>query len=514
MRCVVNKIIFLLFTLSVVGCGADKEISGSAKSAVEPDQVKRAFVAGIATETHTGAPFFTRFEDFESSGIEIYKNAASERGWSVVFGNVVEAPPANRILRGAYAELKGNLLSELKQALPVDMVMLQLHGAAVAQGEDDVEGDLLQAVRDIVGEDVPIGTGMDAHSHLSQRMVDVADIMVFFKEWPHIDAEETMLRAFNLTADVAEGKYSPHMAMYNPRMIADYHTLKEPLKPLVDEMKAAESDEDVLVVNFVHGFSNGDVPDMGSKILVITDNNPDKGSRLAEEFGQRLFALRGKTAVYPQEFEEGLASALASSNHPVVIADYADMPFGGAPGDATFILSALLERGVENAIIAGLWDPMALEVVKDLAVGDRLNLRIGGKTGPMSGRPLDLEVEIRYIGKDMYLSGDYRRPPTETDRTAVGTIAVVRAQGIDIVLVEKRYPIYGYTVLEWLGMRPAQSRMIVVKSANNFYSGYVDIAGDVVYMFSPGLINSTVGQGMTEISRPLWPYDENPFAAN
>jgi len=470
-----------------------------------------AFVAGLSAEIHTGAPFFTRLVDFEESDDSLFRSTAETRGWDIVAGKFLGAAPANRVLRGAYETIIGDLLADLRAAMPVDMVVLALHGAMVAQGNDDIEGDVLSAVREIVGPDVPIGAGLDAHAHLSQAMMDAADILVFYKEWPHIDANETQVRAFELTADVAEGKIEPHMAMYDPQMIAMYHTLDEPVRSVVDEMIAAERDSDVVVVDFVHGFGYADVPDMGTKILVITDNAPEKGRSLAERFGRQIFELRGRTAAPTMDLEEGLDAIVASTDHPTVIADYSDMPFGGAPGDGTIILKGLIDRGIENAIIAGLWDPMAIDMVEDLEAGDRMNLRIGGKTGPMSGDPLDLDVEVRSIHKNMYLKSGYEEVGSDGDGTAVGTIAVVQAHGIDIVLVDKRYPIYGYRALESLGLDPAGRRAIVIKSGNNFYDGYADIAGDVVYVISAGLLGRIRDQIFHNIDRPKWPFDEPPF---
>jgi microcystin degradation protein MlrC len=476
---------------------------------------RTAFVAGLVAEIHTSAPFFTRLEDFEEVGSDQFREAAKARGWNMVAGKILAAAPANRVLAPAYQTLKANLLNELRAAMPVDMVVLALHGAMAAVGNDDAEGDLLAAVREIVGPDIPVGAGLDAHAHLSQAMVDAADILVFYKEWPHIDAEETLTRAFELTADVAEGRSNPKMALYDARMVAFYHTLKEPVLSLVNEMKAAEADDEVLVVNFIHGFPYGDVLDMGSKILVITDDAAPKGMELAEHFGRKLFDLRGNTAVLAVDLDEGMDTIVASNNHPVVVADYADTVFGGTPGDATFVLKALLDRGIGNAIIAGLWDPMSIDMIEGLTPGSRINLRIGGKTGPVSGDPLDLEVEVRYVGKDLWLKNGHQEMGSEGEGVPVGAIAVVRADsgkmGIDIVLVEKRYPIYGYKALESLGLHPRDSRVIVVKSSNNFYDGYEAIAGDVVYVMSPGLLSRVIDLKPLKMQRPKWPFDEHPF---
>ena len=471
---------------------------------------KKAFVGGLMTETHTGSPFFTSKEDFEpvNWAVQGYTNAANARGWRVEAGSFLFAAPANRVLRPAYEELKAQLLSQLKAAMPVDMVVLNLHGAMMVQDmPENAEGDILKSVRKIVGSNTPIGAALDPHAHLTQDMLDYADILVFFHEWPHVDAPQTALRAFNLTADVAEGKLDPHKAVFDPRMIYMYQTLEEPMRSFVRDMRAAEEDEDVAVVNLVHGFPYGDAPDMGTKMLVITNNNPEKGARLAEEFGKRIFALRGKTAAATLEFEAGLDAVEASRNHPTIIADYADTIFGGAPGDATFLLKSLMDRGLDDFIIAGLWDPMAISILENASPGARTQLRIGGKTGPMSGDPLDLEVEVRKVLKNQFLNG-YEEFSTDQNGFSAGTIAVVRHKNIDIVLIEKRYPIYGHKILKALDLKPEDRRAIVVKSAGNFYDGYTDIASEFVYMLSPGLMGPVGSYDYKVFDRKIWPMND------
>jgi len=469
---------------------------------------KKAFVAGLSTETNLFCPFPTDLKDFKKSreGFPSFTKNANHRGWNIVYGLIANAAPAGITTRSAYETLKKEILSDLKAAMPVDMVFLILHGAMVARGYDDCEGDILQSVRKIVGLDVPIGAGLDPHAHLSDLMVKAADILVFYKEWPHIDTYETFVKAFNLTADCAELKIKPTMAVWDCRMIADYHTLEEPTKSVVDDMKAAEGKDSVISVSFIHGFSDADVPDMGSKMLVITDNQPEKAAELAERFGRRFFALRGKTgAKNLMELEEGLKAIAAEKKFPCIVADYSDMPGGGAPGDATFFLKGLLDLGIGNSIIAGLWDPMAVDIALKCDVEDRLPMRIGGKIGPMSGDPLDLDVEV------VYKSDDFKMIEDSGEERSYGPLSVVRNRGIDILLTKVRFPVYDWRMLEQMKLDPRSKRIIVVKSANNFYAGFEPIMGSVLYVLSPGLCRLPGDRTMTRIKRPKWPYDENPF---
>ncbi|UCC39509.1 MAG: M81 family metallopeptidase [Candidatus Aminicenantes bacterium] len=510
---VTSLVLILASFLWMTGCTGNKGDASSTESGPDTSKgPKKAFVAGLSTETNMFAPFPTDLSDFEREegkrgGItSLFNQAAEQRGWNIVSGLIAGAPPAGVTTRSTYETLKGEILAGLKSALPVDMVVLALHGAMVAQGYDDCEGDFLQSIRNIVGKDVPIGAGLDPHAHLSETMVNAADILVFYKEWPHIDAANTYKTAFNLTADCAEGKIKPHIAIWDCRMIAVYHTLEEPTKGLIDDMKAAEGKDGIISVSLIHGFPYGDVPDMGTKFLVITDNLPEKGAELAEQFGRRLFAMRGKTgARQTLQLEESFPIMAKSKEVPVIVADIADMPGGGSPGDSTFFLKGMLDHGIDNSVIAGLWDPGAVAIALKLDVGDKLMMRIGGKTGPMSGDPLDLEVEV------LFKSEDWKMTQDSGEERSYGAIAVVRVKGIDILLTKKRFPVYDYRLLEQLNLDPRNKRVIVVKSMNNFYAGFEPIMGSVLYVWSPGLWIPVVERQFKRIKRPKWPFDENPF---
>ena len=489
--------------------------SGETSSTAGQGQ-KRLYTAYLVAEIHTFSPFLTAFEDFgrveagaEDPGplLGMVKATAAGRGWKTVQGPSYGAEPAGRIVRSAYDTIKTDILDGLRAAMPVDAVVLLLHGAIVAEGVDDGEGDILRAVREIVGPDIPVGVGLDGHAHLSDAMVEYADVMVFMKEWPHIDVPQTVEDATDLTIDAAEGTIEPHMAVFDLRMIAPFHTLIEPMKPVIDDMKAAEGTNGVLSVSLIHGFAHADVPDMGSKVLVITDNRPEVGAKLAKDFGERIFALRGRTHAPYLTLEEGVEAIKASSEAPIVVADMGDITGGGAMGDATYVLQAFIENGIDNAAIAYIWDAFAASTACKAGKGATLRMRIGGKASEYSGEPLDLDVEV--VGA--YPESSYEDVDGSTG--SMGDVAVVRAHGIDVVLNSVRTTALSYHRFEDVGIDPLSKKVLVVKSANNFYAGFEEIAAEVLYLDTPGLTGGDITElPFTKIRRPKWPFDENPFA--
>jgi microcystin degradation protein MlrC len=295
-------------------------------------------------------------------------------------------------------------------------------------------------------------------------------------------------------------------------IIIAFHTTREPGRSFVDYMLQLEqNDNDILSISLSHGMPWGDVPEAGAKMLVVSDNKPDKGRILAEELGRRLFELRHSTGPdYFLNVDETLDRALetlsANPGKPVVISDSTDNPGGGAPGDSTFVLKALLERDIEGVAIATIWDPIVASIAIDAGEGAQLALRIGGKMGPSSGAPLDVDAQAMKIERNatqMY---------GEDNVIGIGDAVVVRVDGIDIILNTKRRQIYGVDCLTNMGIDPTQKRILVVKSSQHFYASFAPIAAEVLYCAAPGtLIMNIKDIPYQRIDMNKWPLVENPF---
>jgi microcystin degradation protein MlrC len=327
------------------------------------------------------------------------------------------------------------------------------------------------------------------------------------KEWPHTDVLQTIQNAFQLTADMAEGMIHPHMAVWDCRMIAPYHTLKQPMKGLVDQMKAAEEEEGVLSVSLVHGFWQADVPDLGSKMLVITDDQPDLGHALAKDLGRKLFAMRGQTAPGYLDLGQGIEAIRSAENHPVVVADVGDIPGGGAPGDATYVLEGLLDAGIEGAALAYIWDGDSVDRAAGVGVGSSLTLDVGGKTCEQSGRTLQLRCRVKGIYRDLVVS--------EPDgmENKVGDVAVVESGGVTIALARERTAALSSNHFNAINIDPAACTVMVIKSANNFYAGFEKVAADTIYVDAGGVTGGRIEDlDLRRIDRPKWPWDEAPFS--
>ena len=176
-----------------------------------------------------------------------WKQMCAERGWELVESLCAFAQPAGYTLRWVYEQLRDEILADLRAAMPVDMALLNLHGAMVAQGYDDCEGDLTAHVREIVGPDVPIGVELDLHCHITELLVKSANAVITYKEYPHTDMVERAVELFDVIADAAEGKTKPVNSLVDVGMIGVYHTSHPPVRAFVNRMTALEGKDGVLV---------------------------------------------------------------------------------------------------------------------------------------------------------------------------------------------------------------------------------------------------------------------------
>jgi microcystin degradation protein MlrC len=479
----------------------------------------RVFTATLATETNTFAPMPTGLASFRQEGyfpagthpnqmtffagpLWAARQRAAVRGWTVVEGLVAMAQPSGTTTRLAYETLRDELLADLQAALPVQMVVLGLHGAMVADGYPDCEGDLLTRVRALVGPDVVVGAELDPHHHLSEAMVSQADLLIAFKQYPHTDILERAFELVDLCAAQVQHRRRPVASVADCGMAAIIHTTREPAQGYVQRLQALEGQGGVLSISLTHGFPWGDVAEMGTRVLVYTDGRAADGDALARRLADELIGLREQLDTPWLGIDDAIDAALAAPPGMVVLADSADNPGGGAAGDSTFILRRLVERGIQHAALGPLWDPQAVAIAFDAGVGARLPMRIGGKVGPMSGAPLDAEVTVKALVRKLPMAG------LAGTRQSLGDSALVVIGGIEVVLISRRSQAMGTDLFTGIGCDLPAMRLVVVKSSQHFRAAFAPLAVQILYVSAPGSVTADLRQlPYRHIRRPLWPID-------
>ncbi len=485
----------------------------------------RIFTAALATETNTFSPICIDRRAFEDSlyappgehpatptlctaPITVGRKVCTDKGWTLIEGTAAWADPAGLINRQAFESLRDEILDQLRVAMPVDAVVLGLHGAMVADGYLDPEGDLLTRIREIIGPDILLCAELDPHSHLTAKRVAAADFFVVFKEFPHTDFVDRAEDLWRIAVDTLEGRVKPVMSVFDCRMIDVFPTSREPMRSFVDRLVAIEKvDPEVLSLSVIHGFMAGDVPEMGTKTIAVTNGNPDKGTMLARELGMELFAKRGTFMMLQIDEKAALDQALAYPEGPVVIADMWDNPGGGTAGDATVILEEMLARGVTNAAVGMIWDPIAVQICMAAGEGAEIPLRFGAKSAPGTGHPIDGLVKVVKVVPNAEMRfGDSIAP--------FGDAAHINLNGIDIILSSVRVQSYDPSLFTALGIDPTAKHLLVIKSTNHFYAAFSQIASEILYCAAgTPYPNNPANTAYRHVRRDIWPMMANPHDA-
>ncbi|MBO0344060.1 M81 family metallopeptidase [Roseibium sp. CAU 1637] len=480
------------------------------------------FTAVLATETNTFSPICIDRRAFEvslyaapgehpatptlcSAPLTVGRRVCAEKGWTLIEGTATWADPAGLINKATYEGLRDEILDQLRAAMPVDGVVLGLHGAMVADGYLDPEGDFLGRVREIVGPDILVCAELDPHSHLTAKRVEATDFFVVFKEFPHTDFVDRAEDLWRIAVDTLEGKIKPVMSVFDCKMIDVFPTSREPMRSFVDGLhKLEEEDDDILSLSVIHGFMAGDVPEMGTKMIAVTNGVPEKGAQLARMLGLQLFANRGCHMMEQLTVDAAVSQAMVSAAGPVVIADMWDNPGGGTAGDATLILAELLKRGADGVAVGTIWDPIAVQICFAAGEGAEIPLRFGAKSAPGTGDPIDGRVTIVKLQRNAEMRFGESYAP-------FGDAAHIRLNGIDVILNSVRAQSFDPSLFSVMGIDPVQQKILVIKSTNHFHASFSKIAAEILYC-SAGTPypNSPAQTPYRHVRRDIWPMMETP----
>ena len=373
-----------------------------------------------------------------------------------------------------------------------------------AEGLDDCEGDILSHARAIAPEAV-IGAELDPHCHLTASMVEAADLILIAREYPHIDFDVRAADLYRLALATARGEIRPTAALIDTRMLGFYPTFDPPMKDVVASLRAMSGQGGVITAELAHGFPWGDVADIGTRVLVYADGDGALAAREAERIAGELYDQRRALSLNLPTIGASLERA-RGLNGRTVLGDFADNPGGGAPGDSTFFLRALVEQGVDDAVIGAFWDPQMAQVCVDAGVGAVVPLRIGGKCGP------DFR---RAGGSDGGSDGDRRTPQPGRLRPAPADGPLGRGCGpaASTSFSARSGPrCSSPTHSRALACRWRTARLIIVKSSNHYRAGFDGIADQLWHVASPGAISldfSTVPY--TRMTGPIFPLAEDPW---
>ncbi|MDJ0656746.1 MAG: M81 family metallopeptidase [Xanthomonadales bacterium] len=480
------------------------------------------FYASLSTETNSFSDIPVTYADYTVDmrrgddvvhdsagkvrpGAELLLEFAADRSMELVTSLSASADPGAPTLDSAYARLRDEILEDLGSTPGVRAVFLGLHGAMMAQSCFDCEGDLLRRVREIVGPGIPIAAVLDPHAHLTDAMVTAADILVFMKEYPHTDGADRTREALAVTGELLDQELTLSSAVINCELLGFFPTNRSPMREFVDAMVQKETHPEVVSISFIHGFPWGDTPDVGSRVLVYTRDNPVLAQRLGESVRDEIWSIRDQTMFDTLTIEQALDRVDASGEGPRVFGDIADNPGGGAPGDSTFILAALVQRRLAKVVVGCLFDPDSVRQCHAAGVGSEVSLSVGGKLGEFSGQPVAATGVVKGLGRSVMMN------VADAAEFPMGDTAWVQIDGIDLVLISTRTQTYAPHAFTHLGLELEDKAAIFVKSTNHFQAFFADLASEVGYVNTPGAIDFDLARiPYRHFNKPYYPRGEMP----
>lgn len=456
---------------------------------------------------HTGQAIVER-----NRGVRSYLggmlDAADALGVEVVPTFSAQAHPSGTIERAAYDAMLGNLLDGIRQAGQLDAVCLALHGAGTAEGIDDIEGTTLKAVRELVGPDVPLIGTLDLHCHATPTMFEHATALLMVHEYPHVDGYERGYEAVELAAKTVQGEVNPVMhSTVLPMMIAPVTTFHGPARE-VNELCWAWEEKGLLDVAFVHGFPHSDVLIISTSVIAVADGDPELAREAAEDVARKVWEMREEFRSQLPLPEEAIEQALATEGRPVVIAEISDNPGGGAPGDSTHLLRAMLDANLTEAAFGFVVDPETAAQAHAAGPGAMIETRIGGKTDPdMLGAPIEVEAYVKSVTDGRFIT---QSPMGRGGQRNLGKMARLVVGGVDIIVGSESSQTIDAELFLLHGIDISRYKIVALKSQNHFRAAFEPISAAIIRTDPPGWTTSNLLQLPFErVNRPIWPLDDN-----
>jgi microcystin degradation protein MlrC len=450
-----------------------------------------------------------------------YIDAAAKYGWEPVYAVAANATPSGTLTKETWETIRDIILDTAKKAGKLDGICLSLHGAMVTATEDDAEGALLEALRQIVGPDVPIAATLDLHANATIRMASNASALVSYRTYPHIDGYERSVQAAALVQEAMAGKKKPRCLLVQPAMLegADHGRTTQPgqMRDLLAKADAYETESGINVVSIQVGFTWSDIPYTGPSIAVSHEPGAEgRAKAIALALIDEIWRRRDetfKTTAYTS-VPDGIAAAKAGTGKkgPLVIADGTDNPGGGGYNDTTPVLQALLDAGIENVGFGTIFDPRTVQQAMKAGVGATIDVELGGHTDESMGKPVKAKAVVKMLS-----DGTFRNdgPMNAGVETQMGPTAVLRIGGIDVVTISSRVQTIDLQVFLSQGIDPASKSVLVVKSVQHFRAAYGPIAREIVLVDSGGICSPDISRlKFKKLRRPIWPLDgvNDPYA--
>ncbi len=500
---------------------------------------RRFVIAGMLHETNTFSPVATPLAAFfsraaaprEGSGpmltgqhaIDAYAGtnvafaaflkAAADVGGEVEVPVYANASPSAPTDRQSFDTMADAIVAAVAKGC--DAVMLDLHGAMVAEGYDDGEAELLRRIRE-VAPDVPIAVALDFHGNLSPALVARANIITGYRTYPHIDMGETGERAARTLMGMLEGKTRPFVVQRWLPMLThmnQHSPMFQPMKDIMGRAVAMEAAGEVLNASVFGGFPLADIPWAGLSVIIVGDDTKKDGRAQAQarcdELAEMAWTRRAEFVYRPDPLATTVSQAKALRDYPVVLADHGNNTASGGSADTMETIAEALRQGLDGILAGPICDPATVAAMIAAGVGATVTLAVGGRVDmPSIGRkgvPLTLTGKVRAITDGQFtITG----PMLTGVKVSCGRTAVLDTGPLQLVVAEERTEPVDLGVFTHCGLDPLRAKYLIIYSRQHFRAGFQPIASTILMAAGPGVCSSDYDQFPSRnLSRPIYPLD-------
>ena len=484
----------------------------------------RIAIASILQESNTFSPVFTHYEDFTpvfgKGVLARHRGKLTEMGGflQVLDRSRVEVAPicaawaitANRLLRPDFEKLLGAFEEGLRKARP-DALLLAMHGAQTAEGEDDVEGCVLSIARKALGPERPIVMSLDLHANITLRMVEDADAIVGYHTYPHVDMFETGQKAARLLLRILKGECRPAMAFRKLPLIIppeNSQTHRGPMSKLMRTAQSLEASGKAEAVSIFPVQPWMDIAEMGCAVVSVTNADSRAAQKQADSLASRLWNNRKAYETKLHSVPSALAAANKIKGGPIVIAESSDSTGSGSPGDSTGVLKHLVKARLSGPAAIFLVDPDAVARAVESGVGSTVKLSIGGAFDKKNSRPVAVTAYVRLISDGRWTAR--ARGYNTGITTSMGRSAVLEVGPVQILIAERSSMTVDPELFRSHGIDPIYCKIVVVKSPNGFRAAYEPIAKGIFLVDTPGVSTANIARlPFKKVPRPMYPLDRD-----
>ncbi|CAB3752500.1 M81 family metallopeptidase [Paraburkholderia humisilvae] len=463
-------------------------------------------IAGFQHETNTFAPTRASYQSFiqgegyppMARGAEVMKlrdvnvpiggfiQVAQARGHQLLPVIWAGASASAHVTTDAFERIGGEIIDAVK-AGGFDAIYLDLHGAMVTERIDDGEGELLERVRKIVGDTMPVVVSLDLHANVTARMARHASALVAYRTYPHVDMAATGTRAAQILERlVAEGR-PLHCALRRVPFLLPVNSMCTLVDPARDTYRLLEQLEtgDVVSMSFAPGFPASDFPECGPTVWAHAFDK-EAAEHAADTLLAKLVDEESRWDVAFLTPDDAAAEAIRLSRaatKPVIIADTQDNPGAGGDANTMGMVRALLRQGAQQAAVGVIWDPEAAVAAHRAGVGARIRLRVGGSPSVPGDAPLEGEFEVEHLSDGQFR---FDGPMLNGMRGELGPVACLRIEGVRIAVSTIKMQVFDRNLFRVAGIEPERMKILVNKSSVHFRADFEPIAHAILVAKSPG----------------------------